>query len=115
MGWIKAFLSDREQTVLVNGEKSDNASVLSGVPQGSVLGPLLFIVYINDLPEHVKSLVYLFADDTKIAHQVATAQDASQIQVDLDALSKWSAIWMLEFNADKCHVLTIGRFENITY
>ena len=113
--WIKAFLTDREQTVCVNGEKSKSAPVLSGVPQGSVLGPLLFVLYINDLPEHVKSLVYLFADDTKIAHQVVKAEDAQQIKEDLLALSKWSSTWLLQFNADKCHVLTLGNLENITH
>ena len=81
--WIKAFLTDREQVVCVNGEKSKSAPVLSGVPQGSVLGPLLFVLYINDMPEHVKSRVYLFADDTKIAHQVGEAEDAQQIKEDL--------------------------------
>ena len=91
LNWIKAFLSNREQIITVNGEKSYQASVLSGVPQGSVLGPLLFLVYINDLPEHVSSLIYLFADDTKIANKVASAKDAEQIQDDLNSLSNWSS------------------------
>ena len=115
LGWIEAFLTDREQVVQVNGEKSDIAPVHSGVPQGSVLGPILFIIYINDLPEHVKSTIYLFADDTKIAHQVSSAEDSQQLIDDLNELSKWSSTWLLEFNVDKCHVLTIGRLENITH
>ena len=115
LNWIKAFLSNREQIVTVNGEKSYQASVLSGVPQGSVLGPLLFLVYINDLPEHVSSLIYLFADDTKIANKVASAKDAEQIQDDLNSLSNWSSTWFLEFNAKKCHVLTLGHIDNITH
>ena len=64
--WIKAFLSNRRQIVHVNGMKSDPANVLSGMPQGSVLGPMLFVIYINDLTEVVKCGTYLFADDTKI-------------------------------------------------
>ena len=80
-----------------------------------VLGPLLFVIYINDLTEHVKSDVYLFADDTKIAHQVSTAEHAQLLKEDLMSLSEWSSTWLLEFNADKCHVLTIGRLENITH
>ena len=100
--------------VLVNGEKSMSAPVLSGVPQGSVLGPLLFVIYINDLPDIVKSDL-LFADDTKISHQVSTPEDANLLQEDLKSLSKWAGTWLLEFNADKCHVLTLGRLENITH
>ena len=63
--WIKAFLSNRRQIVNVNGMKSDQGTVLSGTPQGSVLGPILFVIYINDLPEFAKCSAYLFADDTK--------------------------------------------------
>ena len=113
--WIKAFLSDREQVVRVNGETSRSASVLSGVPQGSVLGPLLFLIFINDFPDHVNSPVDLFADDTKIARHVCSAVDAQQLQNDLNALSSWFSTWLLEFNEDKCHVLSIGKLENIKH
>ena len=63
--WISAFLNDRSQIVVVNGVESKSAAVLSGIPQGSVLGPLLFVIYINDLPKYVDSDVFLFADDKK--------------------------------------------------
>ena len=99
----------------MNGEQSKPNSVISGVPQGSVLGPILFVLYINDLPDAVKSDVFLFADDTKIARQVKTVSDSQILQDDLDSLSNWSNNWLLEFNADKCHVLTIGKHENITH
>ena len=65
LNWIKAFLTDRKQVVRVTGEHSKSASVISGVPQVSILGPLLFLIFINDLPDHVNFLVYLFADNTK--------------------------------------------------
>jgi len=113
--WIKAFLSDRSQIVKVNGIESFRASVLSGVPQGSVLGPLLFVLYINDLPDHVDSGCYLFADDTKIHRIVSTPSDAAKLQADIHALESWSKKWLLRFHADKCFVLTLGKFENITH
>ena len=113
--WISAFLRDRSQVVLVNGIASKSVPVLSGIPQGSVLGPLLFVIYINDLPENVNSDVYLFADDTKILRQVSSADDAINLQNDLDSLMRWSDDWLLKFNADKCHVLTLGKFENIKH
>ena len=67
----------------VNCEHSKSASVISGVPQVSILGPLLFLIFINDLPDHVNFLVYLFADDTKLSHQVSSAEDARQLQHDI--------------------------------
>ena len=66
LGWIESFLVGRNQTVVLDGESSDELPVLSGVPQGSVLGPILFLLYINDLPENVQSQVCLFADDTTV-------------------------------------------------
>ena len=95
--------------------KSKSAPVISGIPQGSVLGPLLFVIYINDLPEEVTSNVFLFADDTKILRQVTSADDAIALQDDLNSLERWSEKWLLNFNADKCHVLTLGKFENIMH
>ena len=82
INWIKAFLLGRSQVVRVNGEKSEETAVLSGIPQGSVLGPLLFVVYINDLPESVKSNIFLFADDTKILKQITSKEDALGLQSD---------------------------------
>ena len=89
--------------------------MLSGVPHGSVLGPLLFVIYINDLPKQVLSEVYLFADDTKLMKKVKSRDDALILQNDIDAMSKWSDDWLLRFHPDKCHVLTLGKFNNIKY
>ena len=89
--------------------------VISGIPQGSVLGPLLFLIYINDLPEVVRSDALLFADDTKIFRQVCSQNDALLLQADIDSLTRWSNKWLLKFNTDKCYVLSLGRFDNIRY
>ena len=70
--------------------KSDPATVLSGIPQGSILGPILFVIYINDLPEIVKCDTYLFADDTKTFRQITTKEDALQLQSDINSLEQWS-------------------------
>ena len=115
LSWIEAFLSGREQVVRVNGELSSPKPVISGIPQGSVLGPLLFVLYINDLPDVVKSNILLFADDTKIFNQVKSRSDALLIQEDINELEQWSDKWLLRFNTDKCHVLTLGKIENIQH
>ena len=108
-GWIKAFLSDRSQRVIVNGSPSDWTSVTSGIPQGSVLGPILFVIYINDLPKRVQSDAYLFADDTKIFKTIYKESDCEMLQDDLDYLQGWSDTWLLKFHPDKCKVMQIGN------
>ena len=82
-------------------------SVLSGVPQGTAFGPLLFLIYINDLPSNVKSTARLFADDTIVYRKVQTETDANILQVDLDDLQKWTSTWLVEFNVDKCQLLRV--------
>ena len=107
--WIADFLIGRRQRVSVNGEFSEWSNVTSGVPQGSVLGPVLFVIYINDLPDIVESLCQLYADDTKMFSQVDTIERYKQIQSDLDNLVNWADKWQLRFNSDKCHVLHFGH------
>ena len=87
--WIQVFLSDRTQTVVIDNEKSATVPVTSGVPQGSVLGPILFLIYINDLPDKTRSKVRLFADDTAIYMAVSNLEDAQILQQDLDHLHLW--------------------------
>ena len=114
--WIKSFLIGRKQRVSLNGEKSDWASVRSGIPQGSVLGPILFIIYINDLPNVVSSLVMMFADDTKIFTPVKEEDDCQKLQEDLNRLGDWSSKWQLKFNVAKCGVLHYGKgVDRVTY
>ena len=115
LDWIKSFLSDRYQYVRVNGKLSKRCRVLSGVPQGSVLGPLLFVIYINDLPEVTNAEMFLFADDTKLVEEINSVQDAQKLQQDIDAMERWSEDWLLKFHPDKCHVLTLGKFWNIKH
>ena len=107
--WIEQFLSNREQRVLVDGEFSNYDKVLSGVPQGTVLGPLLFLCFINDLPEHVKSQIRLFADDCLLYRRIKKALDLQLLQEDLEALEKWAETWGMRFNATKCYVMSLHR------
>ena len=106
--WIQAFLSDRTQQVLVEGERSRWSAVTSGVPQGSVLGPLLFLLYINDMPDFVQTSVKLFADDSKLYGPVDSPCSRQRLQEDIQHLEEWSAAWQLPFNVKKCEVLHIG-------
>lgn len=87
--WVCSFLSSRTQRVIIGGEKSDEVNVTSGVPQSSVLGPILFSTYINDLPTKVKSQVCLFADDCILYRKIKHQSDTSALQNDLDSLQKW--------------------------
>ena len=103
--WIESFLNSRKQSVRVMDQYSRKATVRSGVPQGSVLGPILFLIFINDLPSNIRSKIKLFADDTKIYRIIHCLNDADMLQQDLDELVNWSEKWRMEFNASKCHVL----------
>jgi hypothetical protein len=111
--WIQAFLTDRRQRVLHNDAASDWLPVRSGIPQGSCLGPILFLIFINDLPAHVKSTTKLFADDTKIYRTINTGDDASELQSDLDKAVNWSTANTLMFHPDKCVKMTIGTAQPI--
>lgn len=105
--WIANFLKCRKQRVVVGGEHSAWTDVVSGVPQGTVLGPLLFLVYINDLPNNIRSIVRLFADDCVIYRQILNQFDHDQLQDDLFTLERWQKDWQLHFNIKKCFVMRI--------
>ena len=83
------------------------ADVLSGVPQRSVIGPLLFVIYINDLPEEVHTMVKMFADNTKLFTDISRDQMAQELQEDIHRLDKWAEKWQLTFNAQQCKVMHI--------
>ena len=105
--WIRNYLAHRTQTVVINGECSDKVPVVSGVPQGTVLGPLLFLVYINDLPELVTCKIRLFADDALIYREIDSTEDTLKLQEDLNQLMTWESDWSMEFNPEKCKVLRV--------
>ena len=88
---------------------SESTRVISGVPQGSVLGPTLFVIYINEIPKIVHSECKLFADDTKLFHEILGAEDVSTLQGDLNRLAHWSAEWLLSFNIEKCKIMHCGQ------
>jgi len=107
--WIENFLIGRKQKVTVGDAESNWTDVSSGVPQGSVLGPILFVIYINDLPENVSSNVKMFADDTKLYKHINNEDDCRVLQEDLTALQRWSSTWLLRFNASKCKRMHMGH------
>jgi hypothetical protein len=113
--WIVDFLGGRIQQVLLEGVKSNSAPVQSGVPQGSVLGPLLFLLFNNDLPEVVseQSTVRLFADDCALYMSIRCTENAAQLQEDMRRLQNWERKWMMEFHPKKCQVLNIIIKRNI--
>ena len=112
--WITDFLSSRSQRVVLNGATSDSAPVLSGVTQGTVLGPILFLIYINDLPDGVvNSTVRLFADDCIIYRPIRSKIDTELLQSDLDSVGSWEKTWLMQFNAEKCFTMRAGRSKAI--
>jgi len=90
--------------------------VISGVPQGSILGPLLFLIFINDLDVGIENWILKFADDTKVFSSVNSVEEHSKLQKDLQAINRWSEEWQMLFNVDKCKVMHIGKeHQNLSY
>ena len=107
--WIRNGLTDQQQQVVLNGTFSEWMAVLLGVPQGSVLGPLLFLIFINDLEEGVATdPVFKFADDTKVATIIREEKDRDALQGTLDELASWAQRWGMAFNVQKCKVMHVG-------
>ena len=116
LAWTRSFLTGRRQCVSVNGSVSDWMPVTSGIPQGSVLGPTLFNIFVNDIPECVSSNLLLFADDGKLHRHISSLADCSALQADLNNLQEWASTWQLRFHPDKCKVLRIGKMhQNFDY
>ena len=120
--WVKAFLENRKQKVVIRGVESDSLDVLSGVPQGSVLGPILFLIFINDLPKCTNCPVCLFADDSKIYCRVPRENKNDpkleganeKLQRDLQALENWANKWKMSFNVNKCKIMHL-RYGNVEH
>ena len=107
--WIKSFLENRTQKVIVDGKQSTNRPVLSGVPQGTVMGPLLFLIYINDMSKGLDAAtkLRLFADDSLLYRVIKTDEDQMKLQEDLNKLQQWESTWKMEFHPKKCQVIRI--------
>lgn len=112
LAWIKSWLTGRRQRVVINGVESEWQQVTSGVPQGSVLGPILFLIYINDIDIGLNNIISKFADDTKIGFCVLNEDDRNRLQSDLNKIVEWSEKWQMPFNVDKCQVLQVGSKNN---
>ena len=98
---LKHYLENREQAVVLNGQTSEWRKIMSGIPQGSVLGPLLFLIYINDLLDGINSLCKIFADDTSLFSKVYDIhKSASKLNDDLEKISYWAYQWKMQFNPD---------------
>ena len=106
--WISNWLRDRTQRVCINGIVSIWKLVLSGIPQGSVLGPLLFLMFINDLDLNIHNVLLKFADDTKICSRICNSEDVQKLQEDLNTLQEWAHTRQMKFNIQKCKVMRVG-------
>ena len=114
--WFKSYLYNRQQCVKINNKYSHLLPVLSGIPQGSILGPLLFLIYVNDIPDHINnSLLYLFADDTKCLKIISDPADAILLQDDINSLNYWSEQWSLLFNPTKIVQISFKLNLQISY
>ena len=116
--WIKNFLHDRQQRVTIGDSSSDWTPVSSGIPQGSVLGPILFLIYINDLPGAIDCRIKFFADDAKLYLKVNSLVQADQLQGNVTRSENWADIWRMFFNYKKCkkfHVTVGNKDINATY
>jgi hypothetical protein len=114
LSWINTFLCGRLQQVVIDGETSKLTSVTSGVPQGTVLGPTLFLIFINDIATSISSSIRLFADDCVIYRAIKSKEDHSILQKDLQTLVKWSKTWQMQFNVDKCAIMNITNSRTIS-
>ena len=108
--WFENYLYGRAQRVVLNGNNSDWKEIRAGVPQGSILGPLLFVIFINDIVDDIDATIKLFADDTSIYLEVDNPRDSAEIlNGDIDKIHKWSEKWLVKFNPNKTETMVISR------
>ena len=112
LSWLGDFLTNRKQQVVIAGQQSLSDDVTSGVPQSSVLGPLLFLCFINDLPERIKCKVKLYADDVLLYTPINNIDDCHRLQNDLTTLEQWASKWNMVFNPTKCEFLRVSNKTN---
>ena len=111
--WIHSFLSRRKQKIVVDGITSKDTDVTSGVPEGTVLGPLLFLIYISDIGQNISSSKKVYVDDTKLIKAVTDEKDCEDLQEELDILYKWADENNMQFNGKKFQVVRYGKDENL--
>ena len=113
--WINSWLSGRSKQVVLDGQASDPVPVLSSVPKGSVLGLILFLIFINKLPDNIRSSVRLFTDDCVLYRNMYTIQDCLTLQEDLTSLGQWEADWQMKFNVSLHESITNTYFLTIPF
>ena len=110
VNWVEQFLTQRTQRVVLEGSASTSKKVTSGVPQGTVLGPLLFLIFINDMPSYIQySEIRLFADDAVLYKTIKSSADSLLLQQDLNNLLRWESLWQMSFHPDKCKIMNVTR------
>ena len=110
LDWFRNYLSGRKQKVVINGTSSNWRTISAGVPQGSILGPLIFLVYINDLADNIDTNIRLYADDASLYITYENANDAATIlNEDLSKVQTWANRWLMTFNPSKTESLTFSR------
>ena len=109
LDWLRCFLTTRRQRVVLNGSFSSWLPVISGVPQGSILGPLLFSIYLNDLANFIHCTFKLFADDVVLYHQIVSYEDCLFLQDNLNAFMRWCQKWLMRLQPSKCEALCISN------
>lgn len=114
VSWIRNFLCFRKQCTVIDNMSSPLSEVTSGVPQGSVIGPLLFLIFINDLPSDITSSIRLFADDCIIYRKITSPSDHTALQQDLDRVTTWCSDWQMSLNVDKCNQMTFTRKRSLS-
>ena len=109
--WMSDFLQGRQMSTVIRGTASQHREVTSGVPQGSVLAPIMFLIYVNDLGEDLSrnSYINMFADDAKIQRKIIDENSCKELQEDIDKIKAWGEKWKMDFNVDKCHIVRFGE------